>query len=150
MQPTAVEYQAAAKSGGTFYFTAKKAVKLTQAGVLKAVTGSHLTGPVVTISGADVTLTAKAVAAQPDRARLPTRSPSTRHATPNDVSISSVGPTWGTTVSQKAEQALVYFFLLLALYLSIRFEAKMAAAAIIAVIHDIIFTVACTRCSTSR
>ena len=37
--------------------------------------------------------------------------------------------------------ALIYFFLLLAVYLSIRFEAKMAAASIIAVIHDIIFTV---------
>ena len=44
-------------------------------------------------------------------------------------------------MSHKAEQALVYFFILLALYLSIRFEGKMAAAAIIAVIHDIIFTV---------
>jgi preprotein translocase subunit SecF len=44
-------------------------------------------------------------------------------------------------VSHKAEQALLYFFLLLAVYLSIRFEFKMAAAAIIAVIHDIIFTV---------
>ncbi len=57
------------------------------------------------------------------------------------MSISTVGPTWGQEVSHKAEQALLYFFILLALYLSIRFEAKMAAAAIIAVIDDIIFTV---------
>ena len=62
-------------------------------------------------------------------------------ASKNDVSISTVGPTWGHTVSRKAEQALLYFFILLAVYLSVRFESKMAAAAIIAVIHDIIFTV---------
>jgi len=61
--------------------------------------------------------------------------------TNNDVSISTVGPTWGHEVSKKAIQALIYFFILLALYLSIRFEFKMAAAAIIAVIHDIIFTI---------
>jgi preprotein translocase subunit SecF len=57
------------------------------------------------------------------------------------VSISSVGPTWGSEVSRKAVQALIYFFILLAVYLSVRFEFKMAASAIIAVIHDIIFTV---------
>ena len=36
---------------------------------------------------------------------------------------------------------MVVFFLLLALYLSFRFEWKMAASAIVAVIHDIIFTI---------
>ena len=38
-------------------------------------------------------------------------------------------------------QALIIFFFVLAAYLAIRFEWKMSAAAIIAVIHDIIFTV---------
>src|SRR5262249_17724228 len=52
-----------------------------------------------------------------------------------------VGPTWGHEVSQKALKALLFFFLLLAIYLSLRFEWKMAATAIVAVIHDIIFTV---------
>ncbi len=58
------------------------------------------------------------------------------------VSISSVGPTWGNQVSHKAIVALIVFFFVLAVYLSIRFEFKMALAAIVAVIHDIIFTVA--------
>ena len=60
----------------------------------------------------------------------------------SDVSISTVGPTWGGEVSHKAIVALFVFFLVLALYLAIRFEVKMSVAAIIAVIHDIIFTVA--------
>ena len=59
----------------------------------------------------------------------------------NNVSVSTVGPTWGDTVSKKALQALIVFFLVLAVYLSIRFEFKMAIASLVAVLHDIIFTI---------
>ena len=57
------------------------------------------------------------------------------------VSITSVGPTWGSKVSSKALTALIVFFFVIALYLTFRFEWRMALAAIIAVIHDIIITV---------
>ena len=57
------------------------------------------------------------------------------------VSVTSVGPTWGDKVSSKALTALVVFFLVIAAYLTFRFEWRMALAAIIAVIHDIIITV---------
>jgi len=59
---------------------------------------------------------------------------------PSAVSVTNVGPTWGDRVSKKALQALVVFFIFIAIYLSIRFEWRMALAAIIAVIHDIIIT----------
>jgi len=58
-----------------------------------------------------------------------------------DVSINDVGPTWGRAVSEKALRALIVFFFVIAIYLSLRFECKMPAAAIIAVIHDIFITV---------
>ena len=58
-----------------------------------------------------------------------------------DVSVSTVGPTFGNQVRDNAVKALVVFFGLIALYLSIRFEWKMAAASIVAVVHDIIVTV---------
>jgi len=58
-----------------------------------------------------------------------------------DVSVSTVGPTFGDQVRNNAVKALIVFFVLIAIYLSIRFEIKMAAAAIVAVIHDIIVTV---------
>ncbi|MGZ8765582.1 MAG: protein translocase subunit SecF [Acidimicrobiia bacterium] len=58
-----------------------------------------------------------------------------------DVSINDVGPTWGRQVSEKALRALIVFFFVIAIYLSLRFEWKMAASAIIAVIHDILITV---------
>jgi preprotein translocase subunit SecF len=57
------------------------------------------------------------------------------------VSIVTVGPTWGGQVSRKALTALVFFFILIAAYLTFRFEWKMALSAIIAVLHDIIITV---------
>jgi preprotein translocase subunit SecF len=58
-----------------------------------------------------------------------------------DVSINDVGPTWGGEVSHKAIRALAFFFVAIAVYLSLRFEYKMAIAAIVAVIHDILITV---------
>jgi preprotein translocase subunit SecF len=57
------------------------------------------------------------------------------------VTINDVGPTWGDQVSSKALRALIIFFFVIALYLSFRFTIKMAIAAIIAVIHDILITV---------
>src|SRR5215470_14504526 len=58
-----------------------------------------------------------------------------------NVLVKSVGPTWGDKVSQKALQALIVFFIVIAIYLTFRFEWRMAVAAIVAVIHDIIITV---------
>jgi preprotein translocase subunit SecF len=63
------------------------------------------------------------------------------NAQPADVSINDVGPTWGGEVSDKAVRALLFFFLVIAGYLSLRFEPKMALAAIAAVVHDILITV---------
>jgi preprotein translocase subunit SecF len=59
----------------------------------------------------------------------------------DDVSITDVGPTWGSEVSSKAIRALVFFFIGIAAYLSFRFEPKMAIAALAAVVHDILITV---------
>ncbi|HMG27401.1 MAG TPA: protein translocase subunit SecF [Acidimicrobiia bacterium] len=58
-----------------------------------------------------------------------------------DVSLDTVGPTFGDQVRNNAIKALIAFFILIAIYLSVRFEWKMAVAAIVAVIHDIIVTV---------
>jgi preprotein translocase subunit SecF len=58
-----------------------------------------------------------------------------------DVSVNTVGPTFGDQVRNNAVKALIVFFGLIAIYLSIRFEWKMAGAAIVAVVHDIIITV---------
>ncbi|HUQ39878.1 MAG TPA: protein translocase subunit SecF [Acidimicrobiales bacterium] len=59
----------------------------------------------------------------------------------SNVAIKSVGPSWGGEVTSKAQRALVFFFLAIALYISLRFEWKMAVAALAAVVHDILVTV---------
>jgi preprotein translocase subunit SecF len=63
------------------------------------------------------------------------------HTTPNNVDYNEVGATWGREVTTKAIQALIVFFILVTIYISIRFEFKMAVAAIVAVFHDILVTV---------
>ena len=57
------------------------------------------------------------------------------------VSVTDVSPTWGDQVSGKAWRALLIFFVVITLYLAFRFELKMAIAAILAVVHDILVTV---------
>ncbi len=59
----------------------------------------------------------------------------------NNVNFNDVGPTWGGQVTRKAIEALIVFFIAVTLYISARFEFKMAVAAIAAVIHDILVTV---------
>jgi len=58
-----------------------------------------------------------------------------------DVSFSAVGPSWGDEITSKAQRALIFFVVLLALYMWIRLEWKMALAALVALAHDIIITV---------
>ena len=60
---------------------------------------------------------------------------------PIQVSTSSVGPTWGGQVTNRALEALLIFFLAVVLYISVRFEPKMALAAFIAMIHDLLVTI---------
>ncbi len=57
---------------------------------------------------------------------------------PNDVSFTEVGSTWGSQVTHKAIEALIVFFIAVTAYISVRFEFKMAVAAIVAVFHDVL------------
>jgi len=59
----------------------------------------------------------------------------------SDMSVSSIGPSWGGEITDAAVRALVIFFIVIAGYLAFRLEWRMAIAAIVAVVHDIIITV---------
>jgi preprotein translocase subunit SecF len=60
----------------------------------------------------------------------------------DDVTASFVGPSWGKTVSQKALIGLLVFLALVALVIAAYFRTwKMAAAALVALLHDLIITV---------
>ncbi|NUW45637.1 protein translocase subunit SecF [Nonomuraea rhodomycinica] len=56
------------------------------------------------------------------------------------IDVQSIGASWGGEVSQKAWIGLGVFMLAIILYLSMAFEPKMALAAIVALIHDLVIT----------
>jgi preprotein translocase subunit SecF len=61
--------------------------------------------------------------------------------TSDEVSVSSVSSTWGEEITRQAVLALVVFLVLLMVYISWRFEWKMAIAAIAAMLHDVAISV---------
>lgn len=58
-----------------------------------------------------------------------------------DVSVTTVGPSWGAQITSKARNALIWFFIIIAAYIAIRLEWRMSVGALIAVAHDIIISV---------
>ena len=60
----------------------------------------------------------------------------------SQVQSSSIGPSWGSSVTTKAAQSLVIFMALVALLMTAYFRSwRMAASALLALLHDIAVTV---------
>jgi preprotein translocase SecF subunit len=58
-----------------------------------------------------------------------------------EVTIDTVGPSWGQQISEKAQNALVVFLVAITLFITLRFELKMAVATVVALFHDLIVVV---------
>jgi preprotein translocase subunit SecF len=58
------------------------------------------------------------------------------HATKMNTSF--VGASWGSQITSKAVEALITFLVVIVLYLSIAFEWRMAVAAFVALVHDLV------------
>jgi preprotein translocase subunit SecF len=56
----------------------------------------------------------------------------------NDITVTTVGPSWGSQISGKALEALIAFMIVIVIYLSIAFELRMAIAAFVALLHDLV------------
>jgi preprotein translocase subunit SecF len=80
------------------------------------------------------------VVPQPEVARIRTELAKVAGVQVNAVSTSTVGSKWGSTVSRKAVIALLAFLVAVTLYVSLRMEFKMAVAALVALLHDLIIT----------
>jgi len=59
---------------------------------------------------------------------------------PNDTSVEAVGPTFGSEITRRAIEALVIFLVVVTLFITWRFEWKMAIGALAALFHDLIIT----------
>jgi preprotein translocase subunit SecF len=57
-----------------------------------------------------------------------------------DISSQTFSSSWGSSVTTKAVEGLIVFLVLVMIYIAFRFEPKMAAAAIIALFHDLLIT----------
>jgi preprotein translocase subunit SecF len=57
------------------------------------------------------------------------------------VSVNSVSSTWGRSITEKAIRALVVFLLLVAAFIAWRLEWRMAIAALVAMLHDVLISV---------
>jgi preprotein translocase subunit SecF len=60
---------------------------------------------------------------------------------PDEVNVNLVSSSWGSEITDKALRALVIFLALVAVFIAIRFEWRMAIAAILAMLHDVIVSV---------
>ncbi|MGL4173453.1 MAG: protein translocase subunit SecF [Actinomycetota bacterium] len=61
---------------------------------------------------------------------------------PENITLSTVGPSWGDSVSQRALQGLIVFIILVAIFISVYFRTwKMAVGALVALLHDLVVTV---------
>ena len=56
----------------------------------------------------------------------------------SSITTNTVGASWGSDISTKALEALIAFLIVIVIYLSIAFEWKMAVAAFVALLHDLV------------
>ncbi len=58
-----------------------------------------------------------------------------------NIDTQLIGPSWGEEITKKALYGLLAFIIVIMLFLAMTFEPKMAFAALIAVLHDVLITV---------
>lgn len=58
----------------------------------------------------------------------------------SDVSVKVVGPTWGKQITRQAVVGLIVVLIAITLYITFRFEWKMAIGAQVAMVHDVLVT----------
>lgn len=59
----------------------------------------------------------------------------------DEVTTQLVSSSWGSTITEKAIRALIVFLVLVAMFIAWRLEWRMALAAIIAMLHDVLLSV---------
>ncbi len=59
----------------------------------------------------------------------------------NDLIPQTTSASWGSDITEQAVRALVIFLVIVAIFISIRFEWRMALAALAAMAHDVLFAV---------
>jgi preprotein translocase subunit SecF len=114
------------------------------ADVRSAVEGAGLVDPTVqSLGGAQGTVIrvqAKTVKGD-DRIKVADAIAKATGSKASSISFNEVGPSWGKEITKKARNALIVFLLVVTIYITLRFEFRMALATLAALVHDILVTV---------
>ena len=112
-------------------------------GVLAAKGVDTMNAKLQTLQGADGERIRVQVGDQPDEVRSTVQVALAEKAglETEEVSVAAVSSSWGRSITVKAIRALLVFFVLVSLFIAWRFEWKMAASAIIAMVHDVLVSV---------
>ncbi|UGY90399.1 protein translocase subunit SecF [Streptomyces gobiensis] len=129
-----VEFQ-----GGAVYTTPKTEMTVEQArSTAQAASGNDARvqqlgsgGLRITVTGLDTETSNETRAALAKELGIPTQQ----------LDSDLVGPSWGEQMTSKALTGMVIFLVLVSVYLAIAFEWRMALAALVALIHDLVITV---------
>ncbi len=95
---------------------------------------------VTTGDGVDVLRISGRVADVESAAEISTKLGEAAGLQPGEVTVSTVGPSWGEDITRQARLSLIVFLVLVAGYIAWRLEARMAVAALVAVLHDVLLT----------
>jgi preprotein translocase subunit SecF len=63
------------------------------------------------------------------------------HVSQDEVTLNAIGPSWGSDITGKAVEAVIVFLVLISACIAIYFESRMAVAALVALVHDMLVTV---------
>ncbi|MEP6851393.1 MAG: protein translocase subunit SecF [bacterium] len=104
--------------------------------------GVDVTSPAQEVgSGANRKFILKAPETQlADQTRIKTTAAKDLGVPEASINTDSVSSSWGADVTRKSLQGLVVFLIAVSIYIAIRFEPRMAVAAIIALLHDLLLT----------
>lgn len=97
--------------------------------------------PIVTQVGED-TIRVQTPALTPDEsAKLTAAVAKETGVKQGDIGVTLVGPSWGSEITKKALQGLAVFLVLVVIFLSAYFEWRLAVAAVVALLHDLLITI---------
>jgi preprotein translocase subunit SecF len=131
------------KGGAVFEFKPTKATTVTEVhdAVRSAGIAYEPTVEKIVLQNSEVSFRVKTKSLTPEQTTAVAKEISNRFGVPSaEINPTTVSPTWGKQITNKALLSLLVFLIAVIVYISARYEFKMATAAIIALLHDIIIT----------
>jgi preprotein translocase subunit SecF len=136
-----LNFSIAFKGGAQLSYTATTVPTVAEVDSILARYGRAQDSQVEIVGGNQVAIQTESLTSLGNRAQTLRQDLATQAGiSANEINETDVGATWGSTISTKALEGLIIFLILVSLYISLRFEPKMAASALIALAHDLIIT----------